>query len=128
MTRKHISRTERTRLFALHGGICHICNGKIHGERGEAWDVSHVIPLGLGGDDDDVNRMLAHRKCHRVRTSEQDIPWIAKAKRIRAAHEGAKAPSRNPLPGGRRSRWRKKLNGEVVPRHLSDTVRKAYRP
>jgi 5-methylcytosine-specific restriction endonuclease McrA len=126
MSRRSISTKERARLFTLHGGCCHICEGKIH--VGEAWDVSHVIPLALGGDDDDVNRMLAHRKCHRVRTSEQDIPFIARAKRRAANHAGARAPSSRPLPGGRNSKWRKKISGEVVPRHQVDAAIKAYQP
>lgn len=126
MKRKSISTRERVRLFELHGGVCHICGGKIH--VGEAWEVSHVIPLAIGGDDDDVNRMPAHKKCHRKRTSEQDIPLIAKANRIRANHMGAKAPSKRPMPCGRNSKWRKKMNGEVVPRDLNRVVTKAYRP
>lgn len=126
MTRRSLSTRERVRLFELHGGRCHCCGGKIN--VGEAWDVSHVIPLAIGGDDDDANRLPAHKKCHAKRTAEQDLPLIAKAKRIRAKHIGAKAPSGRPMPCGRNSHWRKKLNGEVVPRRLARTVMGAYEP
>jgi hypothetical protein len=44
-----------------------------------------------------------------------DIPQIAKVKRIRQRHIGAKQ-SRSPLPGGRRSQWKKKMDGSVVRR------------
>lgn len=111
--RRPISAKERVRLFALHGGVCHLCGGKI--TVGEAWDVSHEIPLAIGGADDDANRLLAHRKCHRAHTSETDVPAIAKAKRREARHIGARQ-SRNPLPGGRQSKWKKKMDGSVVER------------
>lgn len=89
--RKRISTRERARLFALHGGICHLCKGAIDGSR-EAWDISHEIPLAQGGADDDANRLLAHRKCHQSHTATVDLPNIAKAKRREAISTGAKAP------------------------------------
>lgn len=87
--RRSISAKERLRLFALHGGVCHICTGKIDATR-EAWEVSHDIPLELGGDDDEANRKLAHKKCHRALTAGTDIPNIAKAKRREIKNLGAK--------------------------------------
>lgn len=113
-TRRHISTAERGRIFMARGGVCHLCGGKIQAT--EAWDVSHDIPLAMGGDDDGDNLMVAHRKCHRSHTSATDIPQIAKAKRRHARHIGAKAPSRNPLPGGKNSRWKIKMDGSVVER------------
>jgi 5-methylcytosine-specific restriction endonuclease McrA len=101
-------------LFLKHGGICHICGGKI--SEGERWEVSHEIPLELGGDDDDVNAKPAHHKCHRHQTSTVDIPAIAKAKRLQVRHLGAKAPSKRPMPGSRASKWKRRMDGTVVPR------------
>src|SRR5690606_24121093 len=94
--RRHLSTRERARLFALHGGICHFCLGKIHGER-EAWDISHVIPLAAGGADTDENTKPAHRKCHRAHTAAVDMPRIAKTKRQAAMASGAKARPRQRL-------------------------------
>jgi hypothetical protein len=110
--RKAISTRERIRLFALHGGICHLCECRIM--PGEDWDISHEIALALTGADDDANRMPAHRKCHRVRTRD-DMGAIAKAKRREAKHIGAWR-SKSPLPGGKASPWKRKVNGEVVRR------------
>jgi 5-methylcytosine-specific restriction protein A len=87
--RKTISGKERLRLFVLHGGTCHFCKGKINAER-EAWEVSHEIPLELGGADDDANRLPAHKKCHRDHTSAVDAPNIAKAKRRELKNLGIK--------------------------------------
>lgn len=110
--RRSISTKERLRLFALHGGLCHLCYGRIDATR-EAWEVSHDIPLELGGADDDANRKLAHAKCHRVQTSTIDIPRIAKAKRREARHLGAKAKSSRPMPGSKASGIRKRMDGTV---------------
>ena len=114
MTRRSLSTRERVRLFTLHGGACHICGGKIDGTR-EAWEVEHILPVALGGDESDDNRKPAHVKCHKGKTAE-DIGRIRKADRQQARHIGAKARTRNPLPGSRCTRWKKKLDGTVVPR------------
>lgn len=114
MKRRRLSTRDRTALEQREGRICHLCNGQIGAT--EAWDVSHEIPLAQGGDDAESNWRMAHRKCHRDHTAAVDLPAIAKTKRIRARHFGAKAPSRRPLPGGRNDKVRKKINGAVVPR------------
>lgn len=113
--RKHISRSARRDLFIAHGGICHICGGKIGAFGVEAWEVEHVIPLALGGEDEPSNWRPAHAKCHKGKT-RQDAADIGRARRIEARHMGFKAPSRNPIPGGRKSKWKKKINGSVEPR------------
>lgn len=97
MSRRSLTAKERWRLFTLHGGICHFCEGKIDGAR-EAWDISHDVPLELGGADDDTNRKPAHRKCHRAHTAAVDQPNIAKAHRRELKHIGAKPPSRYRWP------------------------------
>ena len=112
--RKHISTRERVRLFQIHEGICHICGQKIDGIR-ERWDVEHVLPLELGGEETDENRKPAHYSCHKGKTKD-DVRMIRKSDRVRAKHMGAKAPSRRPLPGGRNSPIKIKLDGTVVPR------------
>lgn len=89
VNRRHRSAKERLRLFVLHGGICHFCSGKIS-ERSEAWELSHDIPLELGGNDDDANTKPAHKKCHRAHTSAVDAPDIAKAHRRELKDRGAK--------------------------------------
>lgn len=113
MIRKRLSTRDRLRIFEAQSGVCHLCEIKI--QVGERWEVSHIIPLELGGEDTDGNRAPAHYKCHREHTAKNDAPAIAKSRRVRANHSGAKR-SRNPMPGGRDSPWRKKISGEVVRR------------
>ena len=111
--RKSLTTKQRVAIFQAADGVCDICQGCI--QVGERWEVSHRIPLALGGKDESGNMYPAHAKCHRAHTSDVDVPAIAQAKRREAQHLGARQ-SRNPLPGGRNSKWRKKLDGSVVPR------------
>jgi 5-methylcytosine-specific restriction endonuclease McrA len=113
MTRRPLSTKARLTLFQEHGGICHICGGKII--IGQSWEVEHVIPLAQGGADAWENMAPAHVKCHRAKTAK-DATDTARAKRREASHIGARAPSRTPLPFGRKSKLKRKISGEVVER------------
>lgn len=113
MKRVKITAKRRADIFLMRGGSCHLCNMKV--VPGEDWDVSHDIPLEAGGKDDESNWFVAHRKCHRVHTSTVDMPLIAKVKRVHQRHVGAKQ-SKTPLPGGRHSKWKKRMDGTVVRR------------
>lgn len=113
--RRRISTHERAAIFAREEGVCHLCGGRIDGTR-EAWEVSHDIPLELGGDDYGANLRVAHAKCHRYHTATVDAAVIAKAKRREANHTGARAKSRRRLPGSRDSRWKQKVGGGWEPR------------
>lgn len=70
--RKRLNSTERLALLEREKFRCHLCHGEI--QPGQAWDVSHEIPLELNGADDDENRRAAHRKCHRDYTATVDRP------------------------------------------------------
>ena len=87
--RRRISTTARVAIFTRHDGKCDICGGAI--TVGQAWEVSHRIPIELGGADDESNWFPAHKACHGVETATKDIPNISRAKRREAAHIGAKA-------------------------------------
>ena len=92
--RKRWSATQRARFFHDNHETCHLCGGRINAEV-EGWDLSHEIPLELGGADDATNIRVAHRKCHRKHTAEVDVPTLAEAKRRELRNLGIKAtPSR----------------------------------
>ena len=112
--RKPMTAARRLRIFEAAGGICHICGARIDGTR-EPWEAEHVIPLAAGGSDDDANLHPAHVRCHAAKTTD-DRKVIAKVARVRARHMGAQTPTRNPLPGSKSSRWKKRVDGSVVPR------------
>jgi 5-methylcytosine-specific restriction protein A len=104
----------RLALFEAHKGVCHICGEKIDGTR-ETWEIEHVIPLAMGGADDESNCRPAHARCHRPKTSD-DRKVIAKAERVRAKHMGAKPSPKAKIPGSKGTKWKRKLDGTIVPR------------
>ena len=112
MTRR-MSTARRARIFETHGGVCHICGQRIDGTR-ERWEVEHLVPYALTRDDSDDNLAPAHVSCHAAKTKE-DVTRIAKARRVKAKHEGAWQP-RSTLPGSKASRWKRKIGGGVVRR------------
>jgi len=114
MTRRSISATRRLRIFEAAGGKCHICGQKIQGLH-EPWEVEHIIPLALGGDDEDHNMAPAHIACHGQKTRDE-APRIAKSRRMRQRSAGIPRTVRRPIPGSRRSPWKKRLDGTVVRR------------
>lgn len=111
--RRSLSTKQRAAIFLAGDGCCHLCGGKI--TPGQAWEVEHIIPLAMGGDDEGDNLRPAHAKCHRAKTSE-DLTAVAKAKRREAKHRGWKAASKRPMPGSRASGWKQKMSGEWVRR------------
>ena len=114
MSRKRWTALRRARLFDAHKGLCHICGLKIDAVR-EGFEVEHVIPLALGGDDDEGNCRPAHVACHKDKTAD-DKAQIAKANRVRAKHLGARDRPRRIMPGSKASPWKKRLDGTVVRR------------
>lgn len=114
MTRRRMSTTRRARIFQAANGVCHICGEQIDGTR-ERWDADHVIPLEISGDDSDENLRPAHERCHRAKTAKVDAPAIAKCRRVAAKHSGAHK-TKSTFPGSRGSKWKRKIDGTVVPR------------
>jgi len=110
--RRRLTRAQRAALFERFDGMCHLC--EMHVDEGQEWDNSHEIELENGGADDETNWRVAHRRCHRKHTAEVSAPLIAKVRRVRQNAMGAKPPSRNPIPGGRWSKYKRKVGGGTV--------------
>jgi 5-methylcytosine-specific restriction endonuclease McrA len=108
-SRRSLSPLQRLKVFEAAAGRCHLCDQRI--QVGDKWDVEHVRPLALGGADDAANMRPAHKDCHKDKTKADAASW-SKAKRMKAKLLGAKKPSR--MPGSRDSRFKRKMNGEVV--------------
>lgn len=108
--REHIWQISRDVSGAVR---CNICGFIV--EAGAAWEISHIgAPAALGGEEVGV----AHVACNRRHGSEIVVPMVAKVKRQRRRHLGISGPglSSRPMPCGRRSKWKKKMDGSVVRR------------
>lgn len=66
----------------------------------------HIIPDALGGEPTLDNCQVLCLSCHSVKTTKQDVPRIAKAKRNFRSANGIKKPRTM-------TKWRK-FNGETV--------------
>lgn len=113
--RSKFSKKQRLELFVKHEGRCYLCGMTIR--PGEDWDVEHVLPVGLGGDNSQENLRPAHasRECHKAKT-KVDVNMMRKADRIKAKHFGAARP-KGSIAGSKKSGWKRKLDGTVVRRN-----------
>ena len=105
-----IPKRVKLRVFERAGGICHISGRKI--TAADQWDCDHIVALCNGGEHRESNLAPALRDKHRAKTAE-DVGIKSKTARVRAKHLGIKRSAR-PMPGSRASKWKQKLNGQVV--------------
>jgi 5-methylcytosine-specific restriction endonuclease McrA len=103
MKRRSLTTLQRLKVFEAYNGKCHICGYFCGGK----WEVEHIIPIAMGGADDESNMAPAHNSCHAPKTVA-DLRNVARAKRRKAKHVGAKQ-SKWP-----RSKWKRKVSGETV--------------
>jgi len=112
--RKPLTSKQKLQLFLKKGGVCCLCGQKIASVN-EAWD-EHLVPLIDGGGNETTNRDIAHDKCARRKTAAE-ASSRAKLRRAAERHHGARTPKTRPMPGGRKSPWKKTMSGEWVRRH-----------
>jgi 5-methylcytosine-specific restriction enzyme A len=75
------------------GGNCEQCHARILGRA----EYDHVLPDWLGGEPTLENLQVLCSKCHRLKTSTEDVPRIAETKRQKMNHIGARPRSKRPL-------------------------------
>jgi 5-methylcytosine-specific restriction protein A len=121
--RKPLTPTQRLKLFEAFQGRCVLCDRKI--EAGEPWIDEHLRALGLGGTNAAENRGPAHKACADLKThgKDGDLARIAKAKRQKMRHLGIRKPST--FSASRDSRFKKKINGDLVDRRTGEVVRRS---
>ena len=98
--RRPMTPARRRRIFETHDGLCGYCRKPIEG----AYEIDHLVPLALGGaDDDGGNTVPMHPDCHRIKTFGRrrhreggDARRIAKMRRIRVSRsDGPQRPRRS---------------------------------
>ena len=110
--RREFSARIKVAAFQRANGLCEGCGARLTVGK---YAYDHDTPDGLGGAPTLENCRVLCTACHGVKTATTDVPLIAKAKRREAKHLGCQN-SRTPLPFGRKSKWKRKLNGQIVPR------------
>ena len=84
----------RLRVFEAHQGRCYLSGRKINA--GDAWELEHVKPLHLGGENRESNMAPALVQAHREK-SARELTAKAKADRIRAKHLGVYPPAKQKI-------------------------------
>ena len=114
--RKRLTPRQRLSIWERDKGVCALCHQLVHGVK-EKWIVEHMVALELGGADDESNMAVVHNRCADEKTNGKrgDHALAAKAKRAKRRHIGIKE-TRNPLPGSKGSKWKRKMDGSVVRR------------
>lgn len=103
----------KSRILERHGDACAEC-GRAFTARDPA-EFDHTLALINGGAHREGNLRPLCRSCHDRKTG-MDLCVKSKIASVRKAHFGLKPPSRNPLPGGRSSAFKKTVDGRVVRR------------
>jgi 5-methylcytosine-specific restriction endonuclease McrA len=111
--RGRLTSRDRRQIWEREAGHCMVCHCKLQTGR---FIFEHVRALELGGADHPDNIRLTCLSCAKEKTRD-DHSRAAKAKRQKSAALGLKAPSPTPLPCGKRSPFKRKLDGTVVRRH-----------
>lgn len=101
----------KAQAFERANGQCEDCTARLFPGNIE---YDHIVPVALGGESTLANCACRCRACHRVKTSTQDVPRIAKAKRTARKHIGATARKSRPLDGSKDSKWKMTFNGPVL--------------
>lgn len=112
MPRRNFPRAVKIAAFERAGGRCEKCSAKL---MVGGYHYDHVLPDGLGGMPCLDNCAVLCKACHKAKSANHDVPTMAKADRQKASHLGAKQ-SRNPMPGSRSSKWKRRMDGTVVRR------------
>jgi 5-methylcytosine-specific restriction endonuclease McrA len=107
--RGNLSVKRKLTIWEREKGFCMICGIKLITG---GFIFEHVKALELGGSDTDDNIRLTCKPCATEKT-KKDHSTAAKAKRSKAAVLGLKE-SKTPLPFGKRSKFKKKLDGTIV--------------
>lgn len=102
----------RLRVFERFDGICQITKRKIRA--GDAWAIDHVVPLADGGSHCESNLVPVLEIAHRQKTGAENTER-AKIRQVKAKHYGIKK-TKAVIPGSKRSRWKRTLDGRTIER------------
>jgi len=105
-----LSGETKDRILHRFGDGCADCTREFSPKLKPQFD--HRPPLSQGGENRESKIEPVCAECHRQRSSK-DGRVRAAIKRYRAKLWGIKAPSKHPVPGGKRTKLKKKYNRET---------------
>lgn len=112
--RKEFTNKTKQEAFRQAGGHCMCgCGYKFADWREPEYD--HIIPTSILRDNSLKNCMVLTKKCHAVVT-KKDRREIDKTRRIikkQIAPKAKKAWASRPMPGTKRSGWKRPMNGKA---------------
>ena len=85
MPRAEFTKSVKRVALLRCGDRCEECTRPL---RAGDYHYDHIIALAAGGDASVDNIAVLCKSCHLVKTTSQDMPRIAKLKRIRDRHHG----------------------------------------
>ena len=104
----------KARIVMAQDGICACGCGVKLGQAGEPIEFDNTVALINGGENRESNLRALRRPCHSIKT-RADVAEKSTVARKRAKHLGIER-KRATLPGSKSSRWKKRIDGTVVPR------------
>jgi 5-methylcytosine-specific restriction protein A len=109
---RDVTDQQRAKIFLERGGCCEgACGGRKI--RGEVWHLDHIIALECGGTNDPSNLQVLCAWCHKAKT-KGDHATAAKIRAVATAHVvpvSQRQKRGKPLPGTKRSGWKRKMDG-----------------
>jgi 5-methylcytosine-specific restriction endonuclease McrA len=91
MSRREFSKQTKRDAFLRAKGACELCGARLTVGK---FAYDHVIADGLGGEPTIDNCQVACVVCHSAKSAKNDVPRIAKVKRIQDREHGIRKPSR----------------------------------
>lgn len=104
----------KLRIFEAQGGLCACGCGVKLGMAGERIEYDHTVALTNGGENRESNLRAIRDCCHKPKTAA-DVKLRATVNRKKAKHLGIQQ-TKVALPCGKKSPWKRKLDGTLVRR------------
>lgn len=118
--RAEFSRKTKAAAALRADGKCEGCGCRIAAGNVQ---YDHIFEASEGGGNNLDNCAVLCKSCHKLKTATVSAPRIAKIRRQRDKHTGAKQP-KSPMPCGRKSPHKKTMGGKVVWRDTGEPVKR----
>lgn len=105
----------RIRVLERYGNKCYLTGREIR--PGDKWEIEHVVSLILGGQNRETNLAPALAAPHKLKTAVE-MAVKSKIAKVKKKHFGLGKSK----AGGFQSRFKKKLNGDVVDTRTGEIV------